>query len=443
MAGVYRLLGMVLAAVHVVGVVVALDGLAPVAREVLVIGRFSRLPRGHGLDDHGTAWQERGLKHRAAHETRTIPIAPELVKLLRAHIKWYGTTLDGRIVQTARAGILQGSAYGFERCIGLAMSDGTIKLSEADAGTLRAIDAMRDDEQHWFNEVSEQILYLHVRAAVTLFDDVLQRVFGERLSTVLPERVLPVSAGPPKDLALLLDDEYTQIRQLLRPGRRAGHEARARIRTLLAMEAHVEPGTRVSEKDVDRVEKGIRNGDPRDKVFPRLSDVATTVDGEGLTITVHFTKKDGAPVRYAADDSTPAAAIRQIDLQNKYRRPRPGSPSTWDSRGLVRSRSAATSGSMTTTPAATTSSSARSGILATPTTPSPRCATRYASWTWTPYGRRTTLRARRARHAPFRDARQSDRSPVGRCSGSSLVRPAQPGLSPGTCWKMRGIIRNT
>ena len=211
-----------------------------------------------------------------------------------------------------------GRSIGFERCIGLAMSDGTIKLSEADAGTLRAIDAMRDDEQHWFNEVSEQILYLHVRAAVTLFDDILQRVFGERLSTVLPERVLPVSADPPKDLALLLDDEYTQIRQLLRPGRRAGHEARARIRTLLAMEAHVESDARVSEKDVDRVEKGIRNGDPRDKVFPRLSDVATTVDGEGLTITVHFSKKDGAPVRYVADDSTPAAAIRQIDLQNKY-----------------------------------------------------------------------------------------------------------------------------
>ena len=52
-AGVYRLLGMpapagrvswlpmTLVAVHVVDVVVVLDGLAPVARVVLVIGRFS------------------------------------------------------------------------------------------------------------------------------------------------------------------------------------------------------------------------------------------------------------------------------------------------------------------------------------------------------------------------------------------------------------------
>ena len=213
-----------------------------------------------------------------------------------------------------------GRSIGFEDCVKLAMNDAAIKLSEADAGTLRAIRAMRDDEQHWFNKVSEQILYLHIRAGVTLFDDILQRVFGERLATLFPARVLPVSADPPQDLELLLDDEYAQIQELLRPGRRVGHEARARIRTLLAMEAHVEPETSVSSKDVDRVEKGVRSGDPRDKVFPRLSDVATTVDGQGITVTVHFTKKDGAPVRYAADDSTPAAAIRQIDLQNKYRR---------------------------------------------------------------------------------------------------------------------------
>ena len=67
---------------------------------------------GTAWTDHGTARQERGLKHRAAHETRTIPIPPELVTLLRAHIKRYGTTTDGRIFQTSRGGIVQDSAYG-------------------------------------------------------------------------------------------------------------------------------------------------------------------------------------------------------------------------------------------------------------------------------------------------------------------------------------------
>ena len=46
---------------------------------------------GTAWTDHGTARQERGLKHRAAHETRTIPIPPELVRLLRAHIRRCGT----------------------------------------------------------------------------------------------------------------------------------------------------------------------------------------------------------------------------------------------------------------------------------------------------------------------------------------------------------------
>jgi len=66
---------------------------------------------GTAWTDQGTARQERGLKHRAARETRAIPIPPELVRLLRAHIKRYGTTPDGRVFQTARGGILQDSGY--------------------------------------------------------------------------------------------------------------------------------------------------------------------------------------------------------------------------------------------------------------------------------------------------------------------------------------------
>jgi hypothetical protein len=66
---------------------------------------------GRSWTDDGTARQERGLTQRAAHETRTIPIPPGLVKLLRAHIKKHGTTPDGRIFQTARGGITQDPAY--------------------------------------------------------------------------------------------------------------------------------------------------------------------------------------------------------------------------------------------------------------------------------------------------------------------------------------------
>jgi integrase len=66
---------------------------------------------GRPWTDEGTARQERGLKHRVDNETRTIPVPPVLVRRLRAHIKRYGTTVDGRIFQTARGGILQDSGY--------------------------------------------------------------------------------------------------------------------------------------------------------------------------------------------------------------------------------------------------------------------------------------------------------------------------------------------
>ncbi|WP_373305738.1 DUF3644 domain-containing protein [Streptomyces filipinensis] len=214
-----------------------------------------------------------------------------------------------------------GRSLGFETCVRKAAEHPDIKLSEPDAGTLRAIDAMRDDEQHWFNQVSEQLLYVHARAAVTLFDDLLRGVFKEPLADHLPDRVLPVSVDPPRDLALLLDEEYTQIAALLKPGRRATHEARARIRTLLAMEAHTGPETRVSSKDVDRVQAGIRGGATRSEVFPRLEELATATDGEGLLIKVRFVKNQAAPpVRYAADETVPAAAIREVDLQAKFHR---------------------------------------------------------------------------------------------------------------------------
>jgi len=66
---------------------------------------------GREWTDDGNARQARGLKHRAQDETRSIPIPPVLVQMLRAHLKTYGTGPGGRIFQTARGGIIQDSAY--------------------------------------------------------------------------------------------------------------------------------------------------------------------------------------------------------------------------------------------------------------------------------------------------------------------------------------------
>jgi hypothetical protein len=209
------------------------------------------------------------------------------------------------------------TSLGFAKCLNLAQIH--CGLTAGEAGTMRAIDSLRDAEQHWFVVVAEQFLFLHARALVTVVDEVLKRSFEDALVNHLPPRILPISSLPPANIEVLMDREYTQIVELLAPGRRARDEARGRIRALLAMEAHVVEEVDVSEKDIDRIEKAIRGAKGFPDVFPRLTALGTTTEGEGISLKVHFTKKQGAPVKFVpADDPRDAAAVRELDLQKKY-----------------------------------------------------------------------------------------------------------------------------
>jgi hypothetical protein len=132
--------------------------------------------------------------------------------------------------------------------------------------------------------------------------------------------VLPISVEAPQDFVTLVDREFANVAELLKPGRRARTTARARIRSLLAMEAYVDPDAQVNVTDVNRVENGIRAGKSRDQVFPRLGQVGATVAGQGLDVQVRFIKQDGLPVRLVNDEAVDAAAVREVDLSKKYHR---------------------------------------------------------------------------------------------------------------------------
>lgn len=101
----------------------------------------------------------------------------------------------------SREGHVVGRSIGYEKCVRLSAE--YLGLTAEQQGTLRAVDNMRDDEQHWIADVDEGILYLHARAVVTLFDDVLGSVFSERLADDLPARVLPISTAPETDIDVL------------------------------------------------------------------------------------------------------------------------------------------------------------------------------------------------------------------------------------------------
>lgn len=55
------------------------------------------------------------------------------------------------------------TSIGFEKCVNLASQ--YAKLTQEEAGLLRAVDALRDAEQHWMIIVPEDVLYLHARVS--------------------------------------------------------------------------------------------------------------------------------------------------------------------------------------------------------------------------------------------------------------------------------------
>jgi integrase len=63
--------------------------------------------------DSGQRNEERSLKHREQHESRTVPCCPELTALLHEHLKEVGTAFDGRLFWgTRNEGRLASSVYG-------------------------------------------------------------------------------------------------------------------------------------------------------------------------------------------------------------------------------------------------------------------------------------------------------------------------------------------
>ncbi len=78
--------------------------------ELVLSGSTPRV--GSAWTDSGTSFDSRGLKRRARKATRSVPIPPVLVRLLRAHIKEYGTADDGRLFRAHRGGHGLSKEYG-------------------------------------------------------------------------------------------------------------------------------------------------------------------------------------------------------------------------------------------------------------------------------------------------------------------------------------------
>jgi hypothetical protein len=199
---------------------------------------------------------------------------------------------------------------GFDTCVRKAFSEGKIKfLTEEQVLQLQAINSLRDSAQHHFIDISEQLLYLHAQAGLTLFKDILKAVFKIDLKTKLPARVLPLSTTPPVDLATLFDNEVKEVHKLLQPGKRRHVEAAAKLRALAIMEGAIQgENLQPTQGELRRLGKAIKSGVSWTDIFPGVASINITAEGLGPSIDLRITKEKGVPVTLVPE-GTPGAAV--------------------------------------------------------------------------------------------------------------------------------------
>lgn len=224
---------------------------------------------------------------------------------------------DRRTVHEPRSKL----TYRFDKCLGIARSDLGI-LTEDQANTLSILDGYRDCATHYLLELSEEGLYLQAQAAVTIFDDILQKAFGERLANYLPERVLPVSTNPPQEINLLVDKEFSQIRELLAPSKRRQAEVKAKIRPYLIMESALGGNIeQPSDGRVAKVIKRMKRGENWRSIFPGVACLRLDTAGHGLTYSVRFTRQSSAPpvrILREGESAKNATLVREVNLLDRY-----------------------------------------------------------------------------------------------------------------------------
>lgn len=211
---------------------------------------------------------------------------------------------------------------GFDECLRKAVSDGAVRfLKQEQVLQLQALNTLRDAAHHHLVDLSQQHLYLHAQAGLTLFRDIVRDVFGQELQVHLPPRVLPLSTTPPTDLATLFEQEAKEVARLLAPGKRRQVEAAAKLRGLAIVDAALR-GDRLQPTDAKlrRLGSAISQGSSWEMVFPGVAAIELTATGTGPSLDLRISKKEGMPIQLVPE-GTPGAtvvAVRKVDSLGFY-----------------------------------------------------------------------------------------------------------------------------
>lgn len=213
-------------------------------------------------------------------------------------------------------------SYDLGKCIMKAETDLHI-ITEGDRVLLTALRDDRDTATHDVIRMIEDILWVHLRSAVSIFRRILDEVFDQDLGEWMPGRVLPVSASPPTDIGLVLGHEMDQIANMLAPGKRQGADARARLRPLVALDRatrDVELGP--SQSNIIKIEKELRAGTDWRGLLPGLVELELVGSGAGgetsQEISLRLDPKKGELAVRPAARGEEALPYRNINVFDRF-----------------------------------------------------------------------------------------------------------------------------
>jgi hypothetical protein len=210
--------------------------------------------------------------------------------------------------------------YGFKKCVTM-LKDQLHIIDENQELNLNTINDLRDSAMHYVIYLSEETLYLYSQSGITLYDDLLNSQFEKTLRDYLPERVLPISTNPPTDIDILFDDEFSQIHDLIVPGKRKMTEAVARLRPMIILENNITGEKKsISDNEINRMIRELQKAKSWKDLFPGMANLRMDFMGTGLTFSVRLTKNGSIPVRplREGEDSSKALIFREINLLDRY-----------------------------------------------------------------------------------------------------------------------------
>lgn len=232
--------------------------------------------------------------------------------------------LKGSIYEERKKVKFSGSDRSFD--LGKCVTVAETSLGVIDAGdrvVLLALKEDRDAATHDVITMSDDVLWLHLRSAVTIFRKVLLGLTGQDLTDVMPGRVLPVSASPPTDVALVVSKEVEQIAELLRPGRRQSADARAQLLPLMALDraarGETEPPT---EAEINRALRALKSQNDWASVFPGVVGLQLVggprPSDQVQEISLRIDPKRGELATRPARNGEEAIAYREVDTFDRY-----------------------------------------------------------------------------------------------------------------------------